>query len=65
MSVDCRRFHTFMTQQVLDGADVIAVFEQASGKTVAQDVATHSYLNACGAQYHEFGQRAWIEKTSG
>jgi len=49
----------------LDGADVIAVFEQASGKTVAQDVATHSYLNACGARYHEFGQRAWIEKTSG
>jgi hypothetical protein len=48
MSVDRRRFHTFMTQQFLDGADVIAIFEQASGKTVAQGVTTHSFLNACG-----------------
>jgi len=43
------RFHTFMTQQFLDGADVIAVFEQVSGETVAAGVATHSCLNACGA----------------
>jgi hypothetical protein len=49
MSVYHRRFNTFMTQQFLNGADVIAVFEQVSGKTVAAGVATHSYLNACGA----------------
>jgi len=49
MSIDHRRFNTFMTQQFLDGADVIAVFGQVSGKTVAQGVATHSCLNACGA----------------
>ena len=48
MGVDHRRFPTFMTQQFLDGADVIAVFEQVSGKTVAQGAATHSCLNACG-----------------
>jgi len=48
MSVDRRRFNTFMTQQFLDGADVIAVFEQVSGKTMAQGVATHLFLNACG-----------------
>jgi hypothetical protein len=36
-----------MTQQFSDGADVIAVFERASGKTVAKGVATHSLLNAC------------------
>jgi len=48
MSVDRRRFNTFMTQQFLDGADVIAVFEQVSGKIVAQGVATRPCLNACG-----------------
>jgi len=48
MSVEHRRFNTFMTQQVLDGADVIDIFEQVSGQTVAQGVATHSFLNACG-----------------
>jgi len=48
MGVDHRRFDTFMTQQFLDGADVIAVFEQVSGKPVVQGVATHSCLNACG-----------------
>jgi len=49
MNVDHRRFNTFMTQQFLDGANAIAVFEQVSGETVAQGVATHSCLNACGA----------------
>jgi len=48
MGVDHRRFPTFMTQQFLDGADVIAVFGQVSGKTVAQGVATHWCLNTCG-----------------
>jgi len=37
-----------MTQQYLDGTNVIAAFEQVSGKAVAQGVATHSFLNACG-----------------
>jgi len=36
-----------MTQLVLDGADVIVIFEQVSGKTVTQGVAIHSFLNAC------------------
>jgi len=36
-----------MTQQFSDGADVIDIFEQVSGQTVAQGVATHSSLNAC------------------
>ena len=49
MSVDHRRSNTFMTQQFLDSADVIAVFGQVSGKTVVQGVATHSCLNACGS----------------
>jgi len=48
MSADHRRFNTFMNQQFLDSADVIAVFGQVSGKTVAQGVTTHSFLNACG-----------------
>jgi len=48
MSADHRCFNTFMSQQFLDGANVIAVFEQVGGKTVAQGVATHSCLNACG-----------------
>jgi hypothetical protein len=38
-----------MTQQFWDGANVIAIFEQVSGKTVAAGVATYSCLNACGA----------------
>jgi len=49
MIADHCRFDISMTQQFLDGADVIAVFEQVSGKTVTQGVATHSFLNACGA----------------
>jgi hypothetical protein len=49
MNVDHRRFNTFMTQQFLDGTNFIAIFEQVSGKTVAQGVATHSWLNACAA----------------
>jgi len=65
MSVDHRRFDISMTQQFLDGADVIAVFEQVSGKTVAQGVATHSCLNAYGTWHHEFGQKARVGKTSG
>jgi len=42
MSADHRCSNTFMSQQFLDGANVIAIFEQVSGKTVAQGVATHS-----------------------
>jgi len=49
MGVDHGDFDISMTQQFLNGADTIAVFEQVSGKTVAQSVATHSFLNACGA----------------
>jgi len=48
LGIDHRRFNTFMTQQFLDGADVIAIFGQVSGKTVAQGVATYSFLNAYG-----------------
>jgi len=38
-----------MTQQVLNGTNVIAIFEQVGGETVAAGVATHSFLNACDA----------------
>jgi hypothetical protein len=38
-----------MTQQFLDSTNVIAIFEQVGGETVAAGVATHSFLNACGA----------------
>jgi len=49
MGVDYGSFDISMTQKLLDGADIIAIFEQVSGKTVAQGVATHPFLNACGA----------------
>jgi len=49
MNVDHRRFNTFMTQQFLDGANAIAVFERVSDETVVRGVATHSLLNAYGA----------------
>jgi hypothetical protein len=42
-------FDISMTQQFLDGTNVIAVFEQVSGKTMAQGVVIGSCLNACGA----------------
>lgn len=46
LSIDHGRAHIFVPQQFLHGAEVIAVFEQRSGKGMAQGMTTHGFDNA-------------------
>jgi hypothetical protein len=45
MGVNHGGFDIFMTEQFLDGADVVAVLEQVGGKTMAESVTTHGFVN--------------------
>jgi len=40
--------HVFVTEEFLDGADVVAVLEEVGGKGVAEGVGGDGFLEACG-----------------
>lgn len=52
LRVDHRRLDVLVAEQLLDGANVVAVFEQMSGKGMAQGVAAGSPLDpyACSVR---------------
>lgn len=49
MSIDHGSFDVFMTQEFLDSANVIAVFEEMSGKGMAKSMRGDELVDFCGA----------------
>jgi hypothetical protein len=47
MRVDHRRAHVAVSEQLLDGANIITVLEQVCGEAVAEGVATGWLCNPC------------------
>ena len=74
MRVDHRGFDILVTQQILNGADILAVLEQVGGEGVAECVAgdalldtsefgctVNGFLQGAGADMMTLGQSAaWI-----
>jgi hypothetical protein len=47
MGVDHSRFDIIMSQQLLNGSDVVAVFQQMRGKAVAKGMYRSPLIYAC------------------
>ena len=49
MGVDHGRLNVFVAKQLLNGADIITIFKQVRGESVAEDVRSDALLNMCFA----------------
>lgn len=49
VSVDHCRFHVLVTEEFLDGTDVVTALQEVGGEGVAEDVRGDVFVNVCAA----------------